>query len=481
MIEVEGSLKRRLGGCLVVTVGVLGLALMVEAWVSSQRAAARAFDAQLQAAALTIAEAVRWQDGIPQVVVPAAALQILATDSQARVFYAVLDDDGRTLSRNWPVDIPVAWQQALDEGGMSRDLTTTLGELRLHAQRVASAGWVTQLPVQVWVGHTLEGRRALARSLFERSLSRFIAMVLLTGVLMGLTMRAALSPLRRLRRQIRGRGADDFSPLAARVPKELHELAQALDHLFARQRQGREDLLRFTADASHQLKTPLAGLKTVSELGLRSSDPDEWRQALTRVHARAEDTSRLAGQLLSLARLRHLDRETALPALDLGELVRDVALDWAARERAAEHDLGLGSLPAEPLKVCVEDWALREALGNLIDNALRYTPTGCEITLHLSREGDWARLSIVDDGPGVADAALATLGQPFQRGGRQDTEGSGLGLAIVDTTARRMGARVQFANRSPQGLEVVLWLPLAKDEQDVTGAFAAGVNPGEST
>ncbi|MBN8411723.1 sensor histidine kinase [Halomonas cupida] len=480
MITLGSSLKRQLLGWLSVTVLLLGLALMAEAWISSQRAANRAFDAQLQAAALTIAEAVRWREGVPHVVVPEAALQILSTDSQDRVFYAVLDEDGGVLSRNWPVVIPSAWQDRLDAGGLSRDLMTSRGDLRVHGQRVASAGWVSQLPVQVWVGHTLEGRKALAWALFRGSLSRFVAMVLMTSALMGLTVRAVLLPLRRLRRQLRSRSADDFRPLSAKVPQELHELVQALDHLFARQRQGREDLLRFTADASHQLKTPLAGLKTTCELGLRSHSPEHWRDALVRVHQRVDDTSRLAGQLLSLARLRHLDQDQGCPALELTALVRDVALDWAGRDQARDHDLGLGEVPAGPVLVRVEGWALREALGNLIDNALRYTPAGSAITVMMERETssrDLAsrrvQVSVVDNGPGVSDMALATLGQPFQRAGRQDTAGSGLGLAIVETTARRMGATLSFAHCQPQGLRVTLSLPLADDEMQQAPLTAA--------
>ena len=257
MIEVAGSLKRRLAVWLLLTVTGLGALLMIEAWSSTHRAAERAFDSQLEAAALTIAEAVQWQGGEPLVEIPAAALQILATRHQERVFYAVLDADGQPVSTNMPFTIKPEWRAQVADAPWT--LTTAFDgtSWRLYGREYDSAGWVSQEPVQVWVGHTRAGRQALGDELFERTLSRFLAMVLLAGILMAMALRVALGPMRRLRRQLRHRDADDMGPLDARVPEEMRELAQTLDHLFARQRHSREALLRFTADASHQLKTPL--------------------------------------------------------------------------------------------------------------------------------------------------------------------------------------------------------------------------------
>ncbi|MBB3141114.1 sensor histidine kinase N-terminal domain-containing protein [Halomonas organivorans] len=465
MIEVSGSLKRRLAVWLLVTVSGLGALLMVEAWWSAHRAAQRAYDSQLEAAALTIAEAVQWQQGEPVVEIPAAALQILATRHQERVFYAVLDADGEAVSTNMPFAISPSWRERAAHA--PRALTTEFDgtSWRLYGREYDSAGWVSQEPVQIWVGHTREGRLALADELFERTVSRFVAMVLLAGVLMAMALRVALGPMRRLRRQLRAREADDMRPLDARVPEEMRELAQTLDHLFARQRQSREALLRFTADASHQLKTPLAGLQSVSELALKSPEPADWHAALGAVHEGAARTSRLAGQLLSLGRLRHVEEAGEVAPLDLAALLRETLLDWAGREAARYHDLGLDELPAGPSYVRAEAWALRELLGNLIDNALRYTPPGSTITLGLTGDAETLTLYVEDDGPGVPAEARERLLQPFERGGRQDTDGSGLGLAIVDSIARRFDGRLSLAERSPHGLAVRLHLPRCAEEE----------------
>ncbi|WP_248623662.1 sensor histidine kinase [Cobetia crustatorum] len=176
------------------------------------------------------------------------------------------------------------------------------------------------------------------------------------------------------------------------------------------------------------------------------------------IHASAARTSRLAGQLLNLTRLRHLALPAEHEVVELSALLRDVVLEWAERDMALQHDLGLASLPDSPISVLGEEWALRELIGNLIENALRYTPAGSEITLGLTLETDKVVLYSEDNGPGVAPEMLERLCQPFERGGRQDTEGSGLGLAIVETIAQRHQGTLQVSNRLEGGLHISLTL-----------------------
>lgn len=463
MILVDGTLKRRLGFWLLATVGVLGTFLLVEAYTSAQRAANRAFDSQLEAASLTIAEAIQWQDGRPVVEIPPAALQILATDQQERVFYTILDTGGREVTGN--LNPVVADSLRLDaQSKPVWQFVHYLGTpIRLYGRELKSAGWESVEPVQIWVGHTLSGRDALARDLFIRALSRFLVMVILTGLLMFLAIRTSLRPVRRLRQLIRQRDADDVSPLNASVPGELYDMADTLNALFERQREGRDALLRFTADASHQLKTPLAGLQSTSELALQSDRPEDWQQALQTVYDSTARTSRLAGQLLSLARLHH-DNGSIPTRLNLATLLRETVMEWAERNDARHHDLGLAPMPDKPASIQGETWSIREMIGNLIDNALRYTPPGSEITLGLEITKDTATLQIKDNGPGVSRDLLDQLPQPFERGGRQDTEGSGLGLAIVDSIARRHHATLEVQSGPENGLWVSIQFPILGEE-----------------
>lgn len=462
MIIIDGTLKRRLGVWLLATVGVLGTFLLVEAYTSAQRAANRAFDSQLEAASLTIAEAIQWQDGRPVVEIPAAAFQILATDQQERVFYTILDTEGREVTGNLEGVVTDKLRRDAQNEPVWQFVHYQGAPIRLYGRELKSAGWESVEPVQIWVSHTLSGREALARDLFVRALTRFVAMVILTGLLMLLAIRTALGPVRRLRHLIRQRDADDVSPLNAKVPGELYDMADTLNALFERQREGRDALLRFTADASHQLKTPLAGLQSTSELALHSNRPEDWRQALQTVHDSSARTSRLAGQLLSLARLRH--GEEGIPSrIDLASLLRETVMEWAERDDARHHDLGLGDMPDGPVPVQGEPWSLREMIGNLIDNALRYTPPGSEITLGLAQQRGSALLTVQDNGPGVDRDLLNRLHQPFERGGRQDTEGSGLGLAIVDSIARRHHASLEVRSEPGKGLWVGVRFPVLEE------------------
>lgn len=459
MITTSGSLKLRLVLWLLVTVGGLGVFLLVEAYTSAHRAADRAYDSQLEAAELSIAEAIQWQDGEPVVEVPAAAFQILATNQQERVFYTVIDAAGQEVTGNLKDTVQPSWRQQAKQHPVWLSITHADAPIRLYGRELDTPGWESQKPVQVWVGHTLSGRQALANQLFERSLTRFLVMVLLASLLMMLAIKTALRPIRRLRHLLRRRDADDASPLHAQVPAELYDLAETLNSLFARQREGRDALLRLTADASHQLKTPLAGLQSTSELALQSTNPEDWYQALQRVHTSAARTSRLANQLLSLARLRHASAES-LESLDLGAILRDSVMEWAERDIAQRHDLGLAPLPSSPVLVRAEPWAIKEMIGNLIDNALCHTPQSSEITLGLKRGIDEVTLFIEDNGPGVSEAMLDRRHHPFERAGRQDTLGSGLGLAIVDSIARRHEGILRVQRSSRSGLLITISLPL---------------------
>lgn len=464
MIVIDGTIRQRLAAWLLATVGVLGAFLLIEAYTSAERAADQSYDSQLQAASLTIAEAVQWQDGQPIGEIPAAAFQILATDQQERVFYTLLNAAGKQVTGNLN-DAMIASLHAAFSGDPMWMFTQNNGaRIRLYGRELRSAGWESIEPVQIWVGHTVSGREVLANELFLATLTRFLVMVVLTALLSLLAIRMALHPVRRLRRALRKRDADDVSALSARVPGELYELVETLNALFERQRQGRNTLLRFTADASHQLKTPLAGLQSASELALLSDNPEDWRQALQTVHHSSERTSRLASQLLSLARLRHGSGETR-ERLDLANLLRDTVMEWAERGAAQNHDLGLARLSAEPYLILGEPWSLREMVGNLIDNALRHTPAGGEITLGLERTAELITLTIQDSGPGVSEDVLDRLHQPFERGGRQDTAGSGLGLAIVDSTARMHNATLLIRSEPGQGLWIGIGFPALPENQ----------------
>lgn len=198
-----------------------------------------------------------------------------------------------------------------------------------------------------------------------------LAMAALAIVALLLSIRTALAPLTRLRRAIRSRDPRTLAPLDLRLPRELAELRDTVNDLLARMRRVRANQERFIGDASHQLRTPLAGLSARAELALRQEDPARWREALVAMQATSTRTARLAMQLLSLTRLANPEYRPERVPLSLNALAREAVREhWASCHRAGV-DLGMATAERD-VEVPGIDWQLSEALGNLIDNACRY-------------------------------------------------------------------------------------------------------------
>ena len=455
MIQVTLSLRARLMLWLLAGSTALAAILLIDAYLSARGDAERAYDAQLVAAAATLSDAIRWTGDRPVVTVPAATLRILSGATDERVYYGVFDASGRALTAN--LDLPVKPATRLPA---RRDITYNGMRWRLYGQRVDLAGWSAHTTLSIWVGQTTTGRRALAATLFEPAVVRFVILILAAGGLGLVAIASALAPVRRLRERLAQRAADDFAPLDARVPGEIAPLASTLDGLFARQRAARETLLRFTADASHQLKTPLAGLANASEAALESDDPAAWRAALVRIHATAQHSGRLAGQLLQMARLGQNERliETTV---DMAALAADVTRECVNSQDTETHDIGFVRATSGVAPVAGARWALAEALTNLIDNARVHTPPGTAITVTVTARDDRIVVDVDDDGPGLGAQTPDDLKAAFHRGAGANVPGSGLGLAIVDSIAIAHAGTLSIQNRPGGGCQARLVLPRA--------------------
>jgi two-component system sensor histidine kinase TctE len=296
-------------------------------------------------------------------------------------------------------------------------------------------------------------------------LPQFIVLPLaLLLVWFGLTR--GLAPLARLQKTIRNRPPDDLSPIGAEgAPEELTPLLASFNDLLARMTRNLAVQRRFIADAAHQMKTPLAGLRTQAELAQRGGDAQELQRSLRQIAASTERATRLVNQMLALARAEH-DAGSAAPlvTVDLDRLARAVVQDWVAPALAQHIDLGYegpdgnpdGKDPATDCRIRGAPVALREMLNNLIDNALRYTaaPGGIDaaavrahathgvVTVRVRRDGGAVTLEVEDTGPGIPPEERAQVFERFYRilGSRQD--GSGLGLAIVREIAVQHGASI---------------------------------------
>lgn len=299
----------------------------------------------------------------------------------------------------------------------------------------------------IQVAETLDTRTRLANEIIRGVLfPQFLILPLAIG-LVWFGLSRGLSPLKFLQEGIRQRRQDDLSPIDTRsAPEELAPLVNAFNDLLSRQSKSLHSQTRFIADAAHQLKTPLAGLRTQAELALRATDPQELRRSLEQIAVSASRSAHMVSQLLALTRMEHLRDATRLEALDLAPLVRSVMVDFYDAAHARDIELGYDADDA-PAPVAGHPLLLRELIANLIDNAIRYSPDRGRVSVevHSNAAGD-VSLTVQDDGVGIAPDDRQRIFDRFFRVLGTQVEGSGLGLSIVHEIARQHGAVVQVSD-----------------------------------
>jgi two-component system sensor histidine kinase QseC len=261
-----------------------------------------------------------------------------------------------------------------------------------------------------------------------------------------------LRPLGELRSQLARRDAADLSPLDdARTPAEIEPLVAELNRLFGRIDEALQRERRLTADAAHELRTPLAVLSTQAQVARRAGSAAAREEALDALVAGAERAARLIEQMLTLARLESGQPQGAMQRVELRALARDALAGLAPRAVAKDLDIALEDGPA--VEVEGHPGLLAVLLGNLVDNAVRYTPSGGRVRVAVRAGG---QLEVRDSGPGVPAAELPRLGSRFHRLAPPEENGSGLGLSIALRIAELHRARVRFAPAPEGGLGVTV-------------------------
>ncbi len=401
---------------------------------------------------------------------PRAAQAILEADPLDRQFYMVSSPPGefvlgnRTLPPPPPEALahPVPDQPYFYDGEMpAADTKSELQRVRAVALYLTLDGEVNAEPqrVLVQVARSNNTREQLVRRILVDMLLPLSTLVLLMTVIVWLGIRAGLSPIKRLTQQVEGRAPSDMTPLKLdAAPRELHALASALNTLLADAQLHLEAQKRFIGDAAHQLRTPLAGLKSQSELALQQTQDAELRQRLERVHESATRSAHLVSQLLTLARAEPEAALTRMQRLDLRTFVQALVAEWVPRALKSHVDLGWDERGGPSAWVLAEPSLLREAIANVIDNAIRYAGAGAEVTVGLDCLPDSSVVWVRDNGPGIAPELRQRVFERFFRG-TETGNGCGLGLAIVRDIVRRHGGEVELEHPTPRGLVVRLRLP----------------------
>ncbi len=439
----------------------LGILWLISAYIDydiAKRYVNVVYDRALLEAAIDIGRQVRVLRGRIYVDLPEAAIQMLRTRGTGQLYYKVTGPDHEYITGE--PDIKPANRSQTGQAHFYDD--------RYRDQPVRVA--VVQLPVEtedirgqvtVHVLETLRPRTDLIRDLSFGIAFPLALLTIVAFMVISFSVTRALAPLAILRQEIEQRSHRDLSPLpAARVPTEVRPLIDSMNALLSRLGAALSSQQRFIADAAHQLRTPIAGLRTQTELALRLSAPDEVRATLTQLQTAAEQTTHLVNQLLSLARAEPSAEHTqSMERLDIVALARDTTTEWVPRALAHGIDLGFDG-PETPVHINGNDFLLREMLGNLIDNAIRYTQSGGHVTTRINSIPDALKIEVEDDGPGIPEAERDAVLERFHRVLGTGVDGCGLGLAIVREIVLRHGGSIRLlAVPGKQGTLAQVTLP----------------------
>jgi two-component system sensor histidine kinase TctE len=460
------SVRRALLRPLLWSWGLGLLAAVIGAYWLARSSANQAFDRGLQDEVSALAAKVTWSDRGPLLDLSRQAMELVTWDRDDRNGYAMVDSEGNALAGDSHVPVPAA---KLRRASFAQP---RLFDGEFDGEPVRGAIFSLSSPmldrsVSVIVVQTKNKRDVLMRDLQLSIVLPALALGSLTFGMIGWGIRRGLQPLRDVSTEVALRDSQDWRPLPLQqVPREAVPLIERINSLLADVEQSIQLQRRFVADAAHQLRTPVAGIRVLAqnlaeELATHPQEEAAWRPLVAQLERSTDRMSRLIGQLLSLAR-----SETALSidaeheTLDIVPLLRESAEPLVLRALREGRSLVLEA-PDAAVPARAHPLWLGEVVNNLLDNALRYG--GPHVMLRVAPRGEGgAEVIVEDDGPGVPEEHLAQLFEPFWRGERADLRndgGTGLGLTIAREVVQRLGGRIEAATRPEvQGLRFTITL-----------------------
>ncbi|AMP01079.1 his Kinase A domain protein [Collimonas arenae] len=420
-------------------------------------------DRMLLGSARIIAEQIRYEDEAVQVVIPPAALELFQSDSHDRVYYRVVAANG-TLLAGQP-DLPVSPRMRRNEESQYFNATFRGDPVRIVAFSQPVFGAPEQGPVLIEVAQTQHSYKTLSDRMWEHTMQQQLAILVLVGALLLLGLRHGLAPMMRLRDRVQRRKPGTLEALdTAPVPAELAPLVHAINDYVQRLDDHMSAHGRFIANASHQLRTPLALLNTQVSYGLRSSDVEGKDAALRAINKGVQHGIRLVNQLLTLSNAETgIGRPLRQTDVNLIEIVQVVLEELATLAQTKHIDLGF-EFDCTSVMVHATPSMLEELVANLIDNALRYTPAGGRVTVAVTSGEQRVLLRVEDNGPGIPATERQHVFERFYRLNEERSDGSGLGLAIVREIALASNAEIALSDpQQGHGLIVTVSFPIAEN------------------
>jgi two-component system sensor histidine kinase TctE len=392
---------------------------------------------------------------------PPERIDFLRSEESDVLWYQVTGSRGERLVGDAELPLPADEDHAPPGEVRFRDETLHGVDVRVGYMWVPGAERISGLTPVAQVAETFDRRSRLATEIIKGVILPQFVILPVAVLLVWLALARGIAPLNELQQRIRRRDSSDLSPIDEyAAPEEVSPLVRAINDLLARLDHSLRAQKHFLADAAHQLKTPLAGLRTQAELAQREIDAGQHdaralKASLQQIARSSQNAAHMVNQLLAMARAEDEQRSAQVEPVSLRALVVATVRDFVPRALEKRIDLGYeapGEAAAPTLWVRGNPVLLRELIRNLVDNALQYTPVEGTVTVRVMPDpfGQVVVLQVEDSGPGIAPAEREQVFHPFYRALGTDVDGSGLGLAIVREIAARHGAEVTLEDAQPR-------------------------------
>lgn len=457
---LPSSVRGRLLVSLLLPLLAIGVIALFNSYREASAIATSVSDRVLAGSALSIAErVVVTEEGGLDVDIPYAALEMLTSAAQDNVFYRIEGPPGTFITGY--KDLP---QVADDDDVASEEVDFADREYRGAAVRVAvlrraGSSGLSAIPFEVTVAETTLARGLLADSILFNAALRLGLLIAAAVVIALVSVSLSIRPLYRLSESIARRSPSELSRIDDVVPNEVRGLVDTINRFMARLGTSLDALRHFTGNASHQLRTPLAIVRTQLALARRAETLQQARAALDEGDQAVVHAERIVAQLMWLARVDEAASQVRDAALvDVAAISRNLTAEMIPRANQVGIDLGYEG--EERLMVSIDPTLVGELMRNLIDNALKYSGTGSSVTVRVSTIGDRGVMAVEDTGPGIPEGQQRDLRRRFLRG-QKDGTGSGLGLAIVEEIATLFGGALRLETApGGKGVLAIVEVPL---------------------
>lgn len=452
------SIRIRLIAILLVTTGAVWCCAVLWTYLSTQHQVERALDARLTEAARMVSSLITDH----HIDVAAAVDAAIASDVQPEFTVATGDYNRQLSCQIWSLEGQLVSRSESAPAAALASHNDGFRETMINGERWRVYAVVNPtLGVRVLVGDSLEIRDRLIADVIKGQLIPVLVILPILAALIWFGVDRGLAPLNRIASALSGRSADALHPIElTAAPREVQPLLGSLNALFQRVNDAREREKTFIAYAAHELKTPLAGLKTQAQVALRSDDASVRDGALRQISTSVDRTARLVRQLIDMAAVDSADAAKATKtteALDISAVVAEVCT--GLENLRAGKNVAIRKRVDDVAPITIDRTLLSLALKNVLENAVQNTPSGSEVDVVVTSSGNALQIEIVDAGLGMNPAEVKHLMGRFNRGMREG-EGTGLGLPIVDMAVQKLGGHLEFEQRT-SGFAARITFPLS--------------------